>query len=173
MKDGVKKTFLSTLGNKADKIYYLHFPVPKRIVVDYKKMGIDRFIAHIGDHQQHSAILSAGNDQYFIIMNQKNCKKLGLQVGDKVSLTLTPDESEYGMPMPEELQESLEIEENAWQYFQDLTPGKQRALIHQVNSAKRQETRIRRALGIAAHLEKNKGVLDFKSLRDDIKTIDF
>ncbi|MEM8488954.1 MAG: YdeI/OmpD-associated family protein, partial [Bacteroidota bacterium] len=56
-----------------------------------------------------------------------------------------PDHVELG----EELEEVLAMDEEAAARFYSFTPGKRRGLAHHVNSAKREATRIKRALEIA------------------------
>lgn len=96
-------------------------------------------------------------------------KTLGYPIGTEVEITVEPDESKYGMPMPEEFEEALIEYPKASDYFQALTPGKQRNLIYIVANPKRVETRVKKAIQIVEYLEHSGGKLDFKALHQWFK----
>jgi len=79
-------------------------------------------------------------------------KLAGCQLGDRIKIQLTEDESTYGMPMPEELEEVLRQDEYGKMRFDKLTPGKQRNIIHYVGSVKSSSLRIDRALKLINNL---------------------
>lgn len=82
---------------------------------------------------------------------------------------MTKDTSDYGMPMPDELNEVLAQDYQAYEYFHALTPGKQRNLIYVINKIKSSEIKIRKSLVIADHLIANTGKLDFKMLYEALR----
>lgn len=108
----------------------------------------------------HCAIMPHGNG-WVISMNKANLKKLGLKIGSPVEVQMSKDDSEFGLPMPEELEEVLAQDDRAKSYFDSLTAGKKRSLIHWVSSVKNADKRIERALAIAEKLIETKGI--FKS----------
>jgi len=116
-------------------------------------------------------LLPDGKGDFFIIVNKARTKRMrsaGYAL-DALKVTLVPDTSEYGMPMPEELGELLLLDEEASKYFHALTPGKQRALIYQVAKPKREATRLRKAVGITEYLKVVRGKLDFAELNAYVK----
>ena len=58
----------------------------------------------------------------------------------------------------------MEQDEEADKYFHQLTPGKQRSLLHIIAKPKREETRLKKAVVITEYLKTNKGKLDFTAL---------
>lgn len=112
----------------------------------------------------HSALMHDGNGGFFITIQKALCKKLGIGLGEDIHIEISKDNSKYGMPMPEELGELLEMDEEGDRYFHALTPGKQRALIHQVGKYKQSDTRLRKAVVIVDFLKQNGGKMDFKLL---------
>ena len=92
-----------------------------------------------------------------------------MQLGDTINVKLQKDTSQYGIPMPEELQIAMDQEEGAFAYFEALTVGKQRTLIYLVSKVKNTDSRIKKGLAIAFHLAESKGNLDFKRLNELIK----
>jgi Bacteriocin-protection, YdeI or OmpD-Associated/Domain of unknown function (DUF1905) len=105
----------------------------------------------------HCAIMPHG-DAFYISMNKTNLKKLGLKVGSPVEISIRKDNSDLGLPMPEELAEVLEQDPIAKGYFDQLTAGKKRSLIHIVIGVKNVDKRVERALMIADKLCLTKGI---------------
>ncbi len=122
-----------------------------------------------GVKKLHSALMPDGSGNWFIFMNQKIRSELKIKPGDMLQITLEKDKSEYGMEMPEELQELLNQDDEGSMYFHKLTPGKQRTLIYLVLKVKNTDSRINKSLAIVHHLKEFKGVLDFKILNETIK----
>jgi len=147
-----------------------HIMVPHDISTALKKDYGTRIIAHLNDVLSiHCALLSDGKGQYYFMLNKEVRKKLHLTVGKSLNVLLEPDQSKYGMPMPEELGELLALDEDGSKYFHKLTPGKQRNLIHMVGKHKTEDTRIRKALVIVNYLKNAHGNLNFQELNQAFK----
>ena len=117
-----------------------------------------RVVCMLGDLEFSCAIMPLGTG-WMILVNKERQKKLGLKEGMTVEVGLRKDDSEYGTPFPEELQEVFAQDDGAKAYFDALTAGKKRSLLHLVSSVKNVDTRIERALMIAQRLRETKGVL--------------
>ena len=111
----------------------------------------------------YAAIMPHGNG-WVISMNKQNLKKLGLKVGSPVQVNMRRDDSEFGLPMPEEFREVLDQDAVAKAYFDALTAGKKRSLIHIVNGVKNVDKRIERALMLVERLKDSKGVFKANEL---------
>ena len=165
----MKVEFTTKLDKMESPIWGFHLPVPAEIAEDFKHKNIKRVICELnGKLKIHSAILSS-NGYFYILINKQNINQLGLLKDEPVSISLTEDQSKYGMPVAEELQEVFDQEPEAFSYFEQLTPGKQRNLLHLVNKVKNSDSRIRKSLAIAHHLKEVKGKLDIKLLNETIK----
>jgi len=131
--------------------------------------GSRRIIVSIAETiEWHAAFIPSGKGDFFIIVNKDRVKALrqnDINL-DKLTVTLLPDESDYGMPMPVELGELLAMDNEADKYFHALTPGKMRALMYLVAKPKREETRLKKAVGIVEYLTEVRGKLDFRALND-------
>ena len=145
--------------------------VPNAISDDVRKTVKDRrIIATFNDViVQHCAMMPKGNDTYFIFVSKELHKKLDILKGEEVDIAIKPDTSKYGVPMDEEMKVVFQEEPLAFNFFERLTPGKQRALIHIVKKVKNPDLRIKKSLTIAEHLIRNKGKLDFKELNEDFR----
>ncbi len=167
--------FTSTVGVfQETKVYGRHLIIPNEVAQDILSLAPDkRVIYTINEGEElHAGIMSAGDYRY-ILLNQEICKKHNLEIGDKCDISLRRDESKYGMPMPREFEEYLQQESRAFQYFEELTPGKQRNLIYIVSKMKSVDKRIEKAHVIVHHLIKNKGALDHKALNEEFKNFKF
>ncbi len=106
---------------------------------------------------------------FFILINSALKRKLKLSLGDRANLEIEKDESKYGMSVSEEFEAVVIEDEEVAHYFEQLTPGKQRNLIHLVNQVKNPDIRINRAMAIVKHLILEKGEIEFKKLNALIK----
>lgn len=114
------------------------------------------------------AMAPKGNFHY-ILLNKEVLKEIKINVSDAVLVELQPDESKYGMPISEEMEEVLFSDPDGSNLFHKLTPGVQRTLIHVINKFKSSNLKIERSFVILEHLKKNKGKIDFKLLQEDFK----
>lgn len=150
-------------------LWGLHINVPEEIALQLVDAYSRRVVCKINGNFELHAALMPNKGNWFILLNQQNTKKWKLHLGDTIHVKLQKDTSEYGIPMPEELQIALDQEEGAFGYFETLTPGKQRTLIYIVSKVKNTDSRIKKGLAIAFHLAETKGKLDFKRLNETIK----
>ena len=104
-----------------------------------------------------------------IVVNKAKRNKLGITDGDKIDVELKQDDSKYGLPMPEELQEVLNQDPEGDKLFHDLTPGKQRSMLHFINKIKDVDRRIHTSLVFIDHLKRNDGKLLHEELHDELK----
>lgn len=154
-----------------DHLWSYQLPVPTPVALHFKSITSDnRVICRLNEKLTiHAAILSRGNDQYFLMCSKELRKQLGLTSGDQVHIRMEVDNSPYGMALPEELSEAFYADPEGNDYFHQLTPGKQRSLIHLVAKLKSSNKRIEKAVIILEHLRVQRGKLDFKQLNQDFK----
>src|SRR6476469_7416939 len=99
-----------------------HFLLVEKKVV--AKFGFeDRFRRVLctmkGGERFHCALLPWG-EQFYIIVNKKRRDQLGLLAGDTVEILLEKDDSQYGLPMPEEIREVLNQDPEGDRLFHQL-----------------------------------------------------
>jgi uncharacterized protein YdeI (YjbR/CyaY-like superfamily) len=99
-----------------------------------------------------------------ISVNKAEQKSLGLTIGSEVTVSLTRDETAYGLPVPEEVRELLRQDREGDRLFHALTRGKQRTLLYFIDTAKDPEKRAMRALAVVRHLKANNGKINFRLL---------
>lgn len=162
--------FISAVEKFENNVYSTHLKVPKDIVESLSSDGKKRVLCTIDAHDYfHAGLMPSGDGSYFIILSKARLKALGLVLGQTIEVQLTKDNSKYGMSMPDEFNEVLlaDIEGASW--FENLTDGKKRNLIHMVATVKSSDLRITKALIILDHLRANTGKLDFKLLIEAMK----
>ena len=129
--------------------------LPAEIVTKAGGPGKKRFICTVNETETFPCGLMAyGKGMAYITINKARMKKLRLHEGDTVKVVLIPDESEFGMPMCDELKELLEQDPEGDARFRMLTPGKQRTIIYYIGQVKSSQLRIDRALLMIGNLKK-------------------
>lgn len=157
--------FVSTLERSDNRLWGCHFQVPARIanrLIDGKSRRVLCTLDGSAEHQ--CAILHHGDGAYVITVNKKLRDALDLAFGMEVRVGLKKDQSEYGLPVPEELEEFFHQDDEGNALFHALTRGKQRTLLHIVGSVKSPEKRLWRALAVIKHLKANSGTINYKQL---------
>lgn len=164
-------TFTSYLEESNNRLWGQHFIVPAPIVAALSEGSEDkRVVCNInGIVEYQCAMLPKGAGVYIISVNKARVKKLNLKLGDQVQVSLHKDDSEYGLPVPEEFTEVLEQDPEAKDFWEKLTPGKQRTMLYIVAQPKSSDLRIGRAVVIAEHLKAFKGKINFRALNDELK----
>ena len=163
--------FTSELEESTNRLWGCHFGVPTLVSDTLIAESEDkRMVCTLNEKETYQcALLPRGDGTYLITVNKKIQTKLGLKIGSKVNVSLRKDESEYGLPMPEELAELLKQDEEGNRLFHALTPGKLRTLLYIVGQPKNTEIRLHRALAVVEHLKKNNGKIDYKQLNVSVR----
>ncbi|MES2618637.1 MAG: DUF1905 domain-containing protein [Bacteroidota bacterium] len=103
-----------------------------------------------------AGFVSLGNGSAYISVNQARLKKLGVEEGDMVSVSLVKDDSEYGVPMPEELDVLFQQDREGFDRFKGLAMGMQRYIMNHVSAVKNTQKRVDRAILLITNLKKTK-----------------
>ena len=164
-------TFTAVIEKLDSRLWSYHFVVPDLAAQQFISAGQRRVVCTInGKETYQCALMPKGDGAYFINVNKKLRDKLGLKLGTPVNVSLVEDESEYGLPVPEELAELLKMDEEGDKLFHALTPGKQRTLLYIIAHPKNSDARIGRAIATLEHLKANGGKINYRVLNTAIKT---
>jgi hypothetical protein len=163
--------FTATLEKFNSNLWGHHLSVPDAVSQTFLAQDVKRFVCTLNETAEFQcALMPKGAGSYFININKKLRDQLGLKIGTPVRVALRKDNSEYGLPMPEELAEVLQQDEAGDQLFHALTPGKQRTLLYIVGSVKNTDLRLNRAIAVVEHLKANEGKINFKQLNTALKS---
>lgn len=162
--------FTAILEKFNSNLWGYHICVPNVVSEVFLGKNAKRVVCRLNDQVEFQcALMPKGDGSYFININKKLRDALRLQIGSPVHATLRRDDSEYGLPMPEELAELLLQDEDGHALFHALTPGKQRNLLYIIGSVKSSDRRLSRAVTVLEHLKANGGKINFKALYADLK----
>lgn len=165
-----KLQFNSILDLSDNKLWGAHFIVPDLVARVFVDNNIRRVVCSLnGKVEYQCALLPKGDGSFLITVNKKTRERLGLKAGSPLHVSLWKDDSEYGLPMPEELAEVLGQDEEGNRLFHALTPGKIRTLLYIVGQVKDPDKKIGRALAIVDHLKTNGGKIDYKALNEALR----
>jgi bifunctional DNA-binding transcriptional regulator/antitoxin component of YhaV-PrlF toxin-antitoxin module len=147
--------------------------VPKHIAEQIKDSG-RRIICSINASKEvHCALMSDGNGEHYIVTNSDFRKKHGLENQDEVLVKLRPDDSKYGMWVPVFFEELCIQDPEGSTNFHQLTPGKQRSLLHTIGKLKSETKQMEKTVIIFEYLKSTNGRLDFKELNQAFKSSRF
>ena len=165
------KQFTSILLQFEDNLWYFYLDVPDEIADHFLGDDGNRrvVVTYNGSKEHQCALFPKGNGSWFLNMNKEIRKKFRLEVGSEVAVTIKKDESEYGMPLPEEVAELWAVDDEAKAVFHKLTKGKQRSLLHIIGKPKTSATRIKKAIITMDYLKSTGGKLDYKELNEAFK----
>jgi len=164
--------FSATLEESTNKLWGCHFAVPPMVAATLIEQREDRRVVCVLNEktEYQCALVPRGDGTFLITVNKKNQKDLGLKIGSRVQVDLRSDDSQYGLPMPEELAEVLAQDPEGNRLFHALTPGKLRTLLYIVGQVKNTDARINRSFTIVEHLKKHGGKVNYRQLGVDLKT---
>lgn len=162
--------FTAVIEKFDSNLWGFHFVVPADIARVFINGNDRRVICTLNERLKFQcALMPKGDGAFFVNVNKEIRDKLKLKEGTAVHVMMEKDESEYGLPMPEEFEEVLNQDAEGRAHFEALTPGKKRNLLYIAGQPKKSETRITRALVIAEHLKMMNGKIDFKILNASLK----
>lgn len=140
-----------------DKLSYLktfYLEVPAAIVKAIGGIGKQRLICEVNKQLKFQCgLMSLPEGKAYISINSKRMKELGVENGDSVHIILTEDSSEFGVDVPEELQELFKQDNEGKRRFDLLKPGMQRYILNYVNTVKSPQLRLDKAFMLISNLK--------------------
>jgi hypothetical protein len=141
-----------------DKLNYLktfYLEIPESVV---KKAGgfasKTRLICEVNKRVSFQCgLVALSEGKAYISINSKRMKEAGVEYGDIVSVTLSEDQSEYGVEVPEELAELFKQDPEGKRRFDLLTAGKKRYILNYINTVKNPQLRIDKAFLLITNLK--------------------
>lgn len=150
-------SFNTIIGTLPHLVGMRYMEIPPNIVQQLGGKFSLRLICTVnGQLSFQGGLVSLGEGAAYISINQKRMKELGVDVGDSVHLKLDKDESEYGLPVPEELIELFAQDDEGFNRFKGLAKGMQRYILNYVDTVKSPQKRVDRAILLITNLKKCK-----------------
>jgi len=132
------------------RFHYL--PLPDDVADALEADGVRVVAATLNGHAFRRAVQRRRDGPRHLVLGQTILRAIRAGYGDAVEVVLRPDPDPGRVDLGEELEAVLAQDEEAAARFFGMTPGRQRSLAYYVTSAKRTETRIKRALELAHKL---------------------
>ena len=127
-------------------------PVPDEVSTPLREAGIKRLLVQINGYEMRRALQGSAEFGSHLVVGLSLLKQAGVALNDQVSVVIEPDPEPNAVDVCDEFLIALEQDPQAKARWEEFTPGKQRSIAHHISSAKREETRIKRALDIAMKL---------------------
>lgn len=105
-----------------------------------------------GAHTERLGLLPLPGGGRHLLLRKALCQRLGLHVGQELTICLAPDPDPDHVDLPDELAEALAAWPEAETAFQGHTGSMRRAMARKVADAKRPDTRARYAVELAERL---------------------
>jgi hypothetical protein len=130
--------------------------LPKNASAKLPSRGITTIEGTINGFPFRAALEPDGQRSHWLRVNRKMREAAGANVGDVVTLEISPSGEELESKVPADLREALAAAPKARALWSDITPIARRDWIHWITSAKRPETRARRIDNACAMLAAGK-----------------
>ncbi len=143
------------VGQMGESPAMYHFSIPKASVAAMGGKFNQRLVCSAGKKLEfHCALMPLGDGSGFITLSREKMKLLGVRERDWVEITLKPDKSRYGVPVPKEFNAWLKQDKEGAARFNQLTGGKQRNILFQIRGLKSPRLRLERSAMIIEGLKK-------------------
>lgn len=163
-------SFKAVIDRFDSNLWHFYVMVPQKIALTFIDGKDKRVVVTLNQTESfHAALMHKGDGGFFIMINKQLRKKLKVNDGDEILVSLAKDDSEYGLPLPDEFKELLKQDITGNDLFHALTAGKQRTLLYIIAKPKSPDLRIRNGIAILEHLKRNNGKIDYKQLNMDMK----
>ena len=146
-------TLTVILESLNEKMVHHLIVVPNQIAENFVNgKGAPRLMCSVKGNPEFPCALNPRHGRYVIIASKQLIKKNKLLADVPFEISIRHD-PENGLRQPEELEAVLDQDEIAYQAFVGLNDGYKRGYIYYVNQAKSVDSRIKRALEIAAKIK--------------------
>ena len=125
---------------------------PFDVEAAFGSKGTVRVFVTINGHRMDRALIPDGDGGHHIIFGGEHRKLAGMRPGGTYQLSIVRNENPLDMVIPEELRAALDADEAAAAQWAKLKPGNHRNIVYWVGSAKRPETREKRAIEMIRRL---------------------
>lgn len=129
------------------------FRIPDEVVNPWLVAGVKRVVFEVAGKRYHRAIYTMGEEGSFLYLSKPMAKETRLGIGDEVEVKVKPDDSEWGVEVPEEFAAVLESDPEGDARFRKLTDGAKRTILFAILKVKNSDVRIERSLKVMDRLK--------------------
>ncbi len=132
--------------------HYIDFPEDAYEV--FGRRGFVKVKGFINDKPFKSNLFPKGNGLHALTIPLKLQKTLGVKLHDEITISIEEDFEIILVPMPAELQEAIDFDEEMAELFNKQSASNQKFYKIWINSGKQIETRINRVVSLFERLRK-------------------
>ena len=136
--------------------------IPDGMAMDFLNNDVKRIICIFQNGKKLHGMINKGEQVYFLMVGKQTAREYGVIPGDEIDVQFIEDTTRYQMAVSEEFLEVLTTDPEGEDLFHQLTPGKQRSVLHSINKIKSSNLRIEKALRLMENLRR--GQSDLKLL---------
>lgn len=144
--------FAAPILRQAFGMAFHYLPVPRSVAEPLLAAGTRRVVATINGKPFERGIQGGAAEEPYLVIGLPILRELGVREDDVVIVELEPHPDPNAVVLGEEFEAALALDDEAAERFRSMTPGLQRSLAYYVTSAKREETRIKRAIELTRKL---------------------
>lgn len=145
------KTTFTTIVEQAEGKQATGLRVPAEAVSAFGTHKRPKVMVYLNGYTYRSTVAAYG-DVFMLPLSAEHRTAAGLKAGDQVEVTLELDTEPRTVELPDDLAAALAEHAGAPAAFESLSYSQRKEYVRQVESAKAQETRERRIVGIVAKL---------------------
>ncbi len=131
--------------------------VPSGISRAIEKRGYVPVAGTVNGKSMRATLVPIGNGKHRLYINGDMRERAGVDVGDRIELTLRVDHRPRIVPMPKQLAVRLKKSRTAGEAWKKLTPSRRKEILRYLNFAKHPETLQRNIVKAIAMLAKRGG----------------
>jgi hypothetical protein len=125
------------------RYHAIKIPVGTQAEIEFGKGVKPRFEGRLNGVSFSGALLPTGTGRYYAMVNEKLRRRLGLQLGCLVQVSITLVDPNI-VNVPDDLMSVLESDQELLFKWEVLTAGTKRGILHQIESARTEQTRLSR-----------------------------
>ena len=129
-----------------------YVPLPGEVADALADVGARRVIATLNGRTLSRGVQGRKDGEKYLMISLALMREMRASYGDMVTVEIKPDPDPDTIALCEELRAALDQDAEAAERFYTFRPSTQRSLAYYVDSARRVETRVSRALEIARKL---------------------
>ena len=112
-----------------------------------------RVLVTIGSHTERLGLLPLEGGGRYLMLRKELCARLGVEIGQELTIGLAPDPNPDHIDLPDELAEALAAWPEAEEAYRNrINNAMRRAMVRHVEEAKTPETRTRRVMQLVERL---------------------
>ena len=146
------KKFKAVLENPEGKMDIAYVSIPFDVEKEYGSKGQVKVKATFDGHPYRGSLVNMGTGCHIIGLRKDVRQAIGKQVGDVVQVTIEKDEDERVVHVPDDLKKLLAKNKKAQSFFDSLSYTNRKEYAVWIDSAKKEETKIKRLKEIVPKL---------------------